>query len=281
MATQTPLLLLDNVMDTIVQYPAAVLSPSSEAVGREAIHVADGRRERSWWAPTAAAANTYVAVDLGVGNTANVDSLWIDRGHNLAGQSVKVDWATTLAGPWTNLFTGTVPAVGATVGGDPSAGPILTEEGSCYTLFSPAPAAKRCWRFLVVPSMIANVTGLILGMRSQLFGYSNIYDDDEGTRKVRTDESDAAYLATGRVYAYRTAQLDLQVIGDADYDGQLRQIRRLMFEQACPAFLCLNWGLYAARTGLFQYDGTKWGMPKSGAYRKGKITLREVGQVVI
>ena len=279
--TQTALLGLDNLLDTIVQYPAAVLSPSSEAVGREALHVADYRRERSWWSPTAAAANTFVAVDLGAGNTANVDFLWLDRSHNLASKTVHVEYADTLGGAWTQIFSGVVPAVGAAVGGDPSAGLILTEEGSCYVLFAPAGAAHRCWRVLVVDNMLPNITGAIIGTRTQLAGYSNIYDDDEGDRKFRSEESDAGYVATGRIYAWRLAHLDLSTIGAPQYDGQMRQIRRFMFEQGAPAFLCENWGTYSARTGLFRHDGPKWSFPTKGVYRAGVIPLREVGAVVL
>jgi hypothetical protein len=54
MAPQPPLLLVENVFNIRRQYPGAVLSASSELVGREAFRVADGRRDRSAWQPTIA-----------------------------------------------------------------------------------------------------------------------------------------------------------------------------------------------------------------------------------
>ena len=279
MATQTPLLLLDNLFDCIIQYPNAVLSASSEAVGREARYVADYRRERTWWQPTASAANHYVAVDLGVGVTGNVDSLWLDRGHNLAGQTVAVQYSDD-GSAWTTLVSRAVPAAAAAVGGDPLTIFCLTEEGACYTLFAAAGIAHRYWRLLIAAAGLWQVPGIILGSRVQLLSYSHEYDDDGGMRKVRTEESDAGYVATGNVYTYRKATIDLSVIGDSQYDGQMRQIRQLMFSFACPAMVCLNFGVRPERAWLFAFDGTAWSFAKKAAYRAGKIPLREVGAVV-
>lgn len=281
--SQTPLLLLDNLFDTIVQYPLATLSTTSEASGREAVRVADYRRERSWWQPAAAAANHNVTVDLGAGATANVDFLWLDRRHNLDGLAILVQYSDN-GSAWTTHQSLTVPALDGSgnyvVGGDPTSGFCVTEEGACYALFAAAAAAHRYWRFVVVPNVTPQVPGIMLGSRSQLAGYSSISDDDEGGRKGRSEESDAGYVATGRVYAWRTAQLSLTLIGDTEYDGKLRQIRRLMFEQGQPALLCLNYGFYASRMWLFQCADSKWSAPKKTVYRDWRMTLREVGAVV-
>jgi hypothetical protein len=284
MATQTPLILLDNLFDAVVQYPAATVSADTEAAGREAFHVADYRRDRSWWSPTAAAAGHYVQVDLGSVITASPDYLYLDRGHNLWGKTIEIRNSAVGTQPFgTTSISRGIPALDASgnfvPGGDPSTGVCVTEEGACYLFFAGG-AVKRYWQLYIVDNMLPIVPGVQMGVRSQLFGYSDVYDDDEATRKARSEESDAGYLATGRVYTYRTAQLDFPLVGDTDYDGQLRAILALIFQRDAPWVLCLNWGLYPARTWMFRWDGTRLATAKRGAYRSTKLTGREVDPLV-
>lgn len=274
---KTPLLAADNVFETIYQYPTAALTASSEAVGREPRRVADGRRDRTWWeAATDGGGNDHwLKADLGVGASGAVNYLFIDRGHNLWGQSLSVSRGD-VDGSWTETRALTVPAAG-TVGGNPESTTMaVTEEGALYAFWTPAAATRYHVLFILdVAAFIPKVTGAMLGTRVQLLGYSATFDDDAGSRKMASGESDAGYLATGRIYHWRTLELDLKLIGAAEYDGAIRGLRRLLFEQGAPVLAVMDYETRPERAGLFAYDGRDWGFPTRKVHREGRIRLRE------
>jgi hypothetical protein len=251
MATQTPLILLDNLFDAVVQYPAATVSADTEAAGREAFHVADYRRDRTWWSPTAAAAGHYVQVDLGSVITASPDYLYLDRGHNLWGKTIEIRNSAVGTQPFgTTSISRGIPALDASgnfvPGGDPSTGVCVTEEGACYLFFAGG-AVKRYWQLYIVDNMLPIVPGVQMGVRSQLFGYSDVYDDDEATRKVRSEESDAGYLATGRATPTGRRSSTSRSSAIPITTGSCGRSSQLIFQRDAPWVLCLNWGLYPAR----------------------------------
>lgn len=278
MAPQTPLLLVDNLFDTVNLYPAAALTTTSEVTGREGYRVADARRERSWWQTATSAANHNIKVDLGVGNTANVDSLWLDRGHNLAGQQVIVQYSDN-GSSWTALATLTVPAAGV-VGGDPTTGFSQTEEGACYALFAAAAAAHRYWLLNITPNMIPVIPGIIMGRRTQLLNFSRVRDEDSMTRTEIQETSRSGYLGTDKRYSWRTVTIDLAYIGSADYDATMRTLRRQLFELDQAAFVAMEYGTKPERGWLYRWDGTRYSAPLTRVYRATQITLREVGPLL-
>src|SRR6476646_4833641 len=107
---QPPLIMVDNVFDRINLYPLATLSSSATIVGREAQYAADYRRERTFFEIASAAANQQIITDLGVGNTAVIDSCWLDRGHNLWGKTVEIVGSNNAFVSTTFDFTFVVPA---------------------------------------------------------------------------------------------------------------------------------------------------------------------------
>jgi hypothetical protein len=276
----TPLLLWDNFFDTVNLYPNAVLTASAEITGREALRVADYRRDRSWWqAPTdGAGADHTLTVDHGAGRAYGADYLWLDRGHNLWGRTVTLEGGDTGASwPVSQAFT--VPAAG-TLGGTPSWPTLsVTEEGACYSLAAAPLAARRFWRLRIANAagFIPVVTGLMVGLRTQLLGYSRVFDEDQRERTQRTETSVAGYRATDRTYSWRLADLDLTYIGSAEYDGTLRRVSQALFDLNQPWFLVMDYATHPERGWLFQYDGTTWGAPKQRAYRQTRIRGREVG----
>src|SRR4051812_14506623 len=143
MASQTPFFLADNVFDRINLYPQASLSAYQGSVpGREPNYIADYRRERSYWQASVAAVGQYVVVDLGAGAANIVDSIFIDRGHNIWGKTIRVLFSNdpTLA-VYTSI-TLIVPALG-TLGGDPTSATLcVTEEGALYSLFTASPSSR-------------------------------------------------------------------------------------------------------------------------------------------
>lgn len=276
MAPQTPLLLVDNVFDTINLYPAGSLVTSNERTGHEGFRVADYRRERSSWQTATTATNQYIRVDLGVGVTRKVDSLYLDRGHNLWSTSVGVYYSDDDVTYFTHQAL-TIPAVG-TLGGDPTSGTMsVTEEGACYALFAAPAAAHRYWRFLVVTSAAPVVPGLILGLRTQFLGYSTVFDEDAGERTESSATSTAGYRGSDTTYSWRTAELGLAYIGATEYDGAIRALRDTIFKRNQPWVLAMDYGTRPERAWMFQYDGKTWAMKKARSYRAGSIRGREVG----
>jgi hypothetical protein len=281
-APQPPFILADNVYDRINLYPVATLSSLITPIpGREISYMADYRRERTAFQAAAASQFNEVRVDLGIGNSAAVDTCWIDRGHNLWGKTVNIQtsndptWVTAID---TRANGFVVPAQG-TVGGDPTTGWCVTEEGAIYTLFA-ITSAQRYLRIFISEVVAAIYTGVILGKRIQLLNYSSVRDEDAGGRTERTTESDAGYQAVERVYAYRTLQLSLDLIGAAEYDASIRSLRSTLFERNQPAFIVMNYGDKPERGWLMQYQGKSWSSPMTRVHRKWSGTFREVGAVI-
>lgn len=277
MPAQKPLLLVDNLLDTVQLYPAGVLTATSERVGHEAFRVADYRRERSSYQTTVAAAGHAVRVDLGASMTRTVDYLFLDRGHNLWGRTLTIGSSATGAAPFTTVRTLTVPAAG-TLGGDPTSTVMaVTEEGACYALFAES-GAFRAWEVKVVESLVPVITGLMLGLRSQLVRFSTTFDEDAGERTQVNAMSKAGYRGTDTTYSWRVAEIGLSLIGADDYDAKVRLLRKQLFEKNQPWVLAMDYGTRPERMWMFQYDGTSWAFAKKRVYREGRIRGREVGQ---
>lgn len=156
MPPQAPLILIDNVFDRVNLYPSAVLSSSGAAPGTDVRYIADYRRERTKWQAAVNSNDPNVSVDLGAGSSRAIDSVWIDRGHNLWGLTVRVDASDAADFSTGNGLQWVVPARG-TVGGDPTAGWCVTEEGALYTLFV-AFAARRYIRVRIAGAPnVANI----------------------------------------------------------------------------------------------------------------------------
>jgi hypothetical protein len=284
MPAQTPLLLIDNIFDNVALYQAALVDASSEVAGREAFRVASYRRDRQAWQPTSDhnPNGGWVRVDLGAGVTRGVDFLFIDRGHNLWGKTVTLE-AGDDGAAWGTSQAFTVPAIG-TVGGDPTWPSIaVTEEGALYSLKATTWATKRWFRFRVnyVAAFIPIVTGLIAGLKSQLLGYSNVFDEDAGERTESQETSQAGYRGSAVTYSWRVAEIGLAYIGSAEYDASMREIRRLLFQLNQAFVLFMDYGGYPARGWMFQYDGRSWGMSKTKVYRNTRWRFREVGATLV
>lgn len=284
----TPLLFYDNVFDTWALYPSALLDALSAAINHEAFRVGDGRRDRTWWQPTndaGGAPGNWIRVDLGASVTRGVDYLWLDRGHNLWGKTITIEGASNAAFSASLVSQAfTVPAAG-TIGGDPTWPAMsVTEEGCCYSVSvaSPALAARRYWRFRVnyVAAFVPIVTGVMLGLKQQLLGYSRVFDEDAGERTDVGETSRAGYMATDYRFSWRTALLDLGFIGSTEYDNDMRAARRALFQKDVPVALFMDYVTRPERGWCFKYDGNKWGMPKTRVYRDGQIQLREHGHVL-
>jgi hypothetical protein len=282
MPPQKPFLLVDNVFDRIGLYPLATLNPSSSLVGREVNYLADYRRERTLWQLAASIPNWQVISDLGAGNTlAGVSGCWFDRGHNFWGHTINLgssndNFATNA--DFTNRAA--VPAQG-TLGGDPTTGWCVTEEGAIYTIWTPWVNPARYFRFWSGDNFQAQCTGVVMGARTQLLGFSNVVDEDAGERFERSEASlIPGYSGDDRTYSARKVDLDLKLIGAAEYDSSIRTLRRLLFDRNQPAVVCTNYGSYPERTWLYKFKGGQWSAPLSRTMRSTKISLYEYGPLI-
>lgn len=276
--------MVDNVFDRINLYPLAVLNVVGNVAiaGREAQYVADYRRERTYFQQSAAAINQGVLSDLGVGNSAIADSIWIDRGHNLWGKNVNVEGTPDML-TWTHSAgNNLVPAQG-TVGGDPTAGWSVTEEGALYKLFAAWPA-RRGFRVYISESWQPIITGVIMGQRVQLSstaGWSSIRDEDARERSDRNEASLVpGYEGYDRTYSARSLELRLAMIGAAEYDSTIRGLARTLFEVNQPAVVAINYGTSPERAWLYKYRGKGWSSPMTKAYRNVSIPLFEYGPLI-
>lgn len=283
---QTPFVLVKNGFDVITQYASGAITTSSEVTGREARRVGAYRRDRQGWQPLDdGAANTpqgnWVRTTLGTGITDTTSAGFIDRGHNLWGHSITWRGSANAGATWAVTVTRAVPALNADgtapIGGDPTTGVCVTEEGALWMSW-PTTSAYGTWELFVpyVASFIPFLpSGVILGQGYQLSAFSAVLDDDAGARKMASEESDAGYRATGIIYNWRTALLQLSLIGDPEYDSQIRLLRTLIFARGAPLFYVWDWGTRPERGGLFTLDATAWAWGKRTVYRSGVIPLRE------
>lgn len=277
-APQPPLILADNVFDRINLYPTAILSSTGAAAGTDVRHIADYRRERSQWKAATNAADRDVRVDLGAGNSRIVDAVWLDRGHNLWGLTVRVDASDAADFSTGDGLQWVVPAYG-TVGGDPTIGWCVTEEGALYTLFA-AFAARRYFRVRVVSAAQPILTGVILGPRAQLIGFASERDEDGGERSENSVDSDAMHTGSARVYHRRTLNLPLDLISAAEYDSTIRGLRAILWERDQPAVIVPNYGTHPERAWLYKYIGRQFRAPMTNAHRKFTLPMREWGPAV-
>lgn len=222
----------------------------------------------------------WVGVDSGSGNTVNINSVFLDRSHNLAGKTLLIEYSDN-SSTWTNWASLVVPAAGVT-GQDPTAGFSQTEEGACYYFGTAAGAAHRYWRARIAYSVgfLAQIYGLVLGTRQQLPYFSATLQEDDGTRSKLSDVAITGWTATAKTYAWRTITISFTNIDSTTYDTQLRGFRQPLFALNCPVFIVTNYGIYPARGWVYQYEGNNYSAPSKFVHRDLNLTFRELYQVI-
>lgn len=268
-----PLLLVDNVFDTLTLYPGATIDATSEAVGHEAFRIADYRRDRTYWQAADDGGATDHRLRVQLPAAVSISSIYLDRGHNLAGKSIFVEGGADGA-TWGSVRQFDVPS---TVGGTPAQPAMCqTEEGAAWSLVDPTPT--RLWWSIRIPhssGFVPVITGVILGLRTQLLGYSKTFDEDAGGRTQSAQQSTAGYRANDPTYAWRTIALDLDLIGATEYDATIRATRDRLFAKNQPWVCVMDSDTHPERAWMYTLDATSWSMPKTRVYRGGTIAGRE------
>lgn len=232
-----PLFLVENVFSD-VQNPVHVIDASSETSGFEVWRVATGRRStRDRWQPTVAGEG-WIRVDCGAARM--VDTIALDRGHNLGGKQIKVQHSPDGV-TWTTAVTSTIPLTASDPGDIDAGNGARTEEGAWLRRF-PA-ASARWWRFLVpaAAAVRAEIVGLWLGESWTPSQYFDLPWSDEslelGWEEVT---STTGWRAAGQIARARAGTIDLKLSDEAEYDDSARRHIHQQFWRRRPMWIVYN-----------------------------------------
>jgi hypothetical protein len=223
-----PAMLVETLYNTM-QWPTHVVTASSEAAGREAWRVATGRRAaRDYWTPATTNAEAWIRVDCGAARAA--DMIVLDRGHNLGGMPVVVEYSAN-GSAWTAAATCTVPSVSAAGTSIDATHGCRTTEGAWIKRF-PAQAA-RYWR-LRVPAMGAGlrpvVVGLWLGECWRPTQYLDFpLSDGGGELRYPQAVSDRGWTGVGTVSRPRMGELKILLSTHAEQPHAERHLNQYWY----------------------------------------------------
>jgi hypothetical protein len=227
------LILSDNQFENVALHPSSVVANLSadDVAGHEAFHVADNLRDMTSWTPAGTNSARSLYVDVGSGLTVTMNTVILDRGHNLAGQTISVGGYTgpTLATPVTvNSYT-----IPSSPGGLPTdTNGCLAADGSWVKEFTSITARVFA---ITTPAMGAGVapviTGLYAGMSYRFPEYLNspFADDYDTNVEVQTTKLSRGGLRvlTRKINFRRFAlSIDLDVSDYAAFDVQVRPLIR-------------------------------------------------------
>jgi hypothetical protein len=251
---RTPILFAESFLSR-TQFPAHVITASSEATGREAWRVGTGRRGalNSWRA--AAAGDGWIEVDCYAQRTA--DMIAVDRGHSLAGKRIVLtcDGATVL-----DLV---VPGAATRPGDVDAAAGCCTEEGAWLQRFTAT--TGRVWRLSVYAGGDAahrpEIRGLYLGASWQLSEFADLpYSDSEYELAYRTAVTDALWMGASAIAQRRQGTLRIKLHSSAEIPTAEYHVRHL-FGRRRPMWIVHD-PLQAARAVLAEMA------PGSGGLRR-------------
>lgn len=236
-----PLLLVDNFY-SVRQYPGNIITGDEEPAGFEAFRVADGRRSAfDCW--TAITPNATHALIIQGDTSRRPDTMVIDRGHNLAGVSGLKYQTSTNGSIWTDVWTVTIPAIGAGGTDCTAANGCTTEEGAWVKNFSAGLGASTVWHRLFIPAMGTGILPVVVGL-----WLGNMWDPgplympwSEDQDDLLTDEVSSPYGWKGRgpVTARRAGTLNVRFLQLGDYASTARPHLR-KFRRGSPMWVCYD-----------------------------------------
>jgi hypothetical protein len=267
MAPQTPLLLVDNVFDTVQQYPTGTSRPTSERTGHEAWRVATTGASGAPGRPRRRGrANHSVQVDLGAGVTRAVDSLFIDRGHNLWGKTSRSATPTTASRR--SRRSARDGAGGGHARRRSDVHDVLRDRGGRLWASSPRAAPRALARLYVVESMAPVVPGSSSGCARSCSA--------SRARSTRTPASaPRSSRRAGRLSRLRHDVLVAHARARARLHRRdrvrraIRALRELLFKRTSPWVVLHGLRHAPERAWMYQYDGTTWGCRRSASTARG------------
>jgi hypothetical protein len=216
-----PVLLADNFFD-VGQYPLHVVSADEEPVGFEAALVGDGRRYGADYA-TATTANDPWWIRSACDRIRSFNMWGLDRGHNLAGKTVKPqisDIGDAVDANWTDLIPGGViiPSVTGTGSLDDTYG-VLTQEGAW--LWRHAARSANYVR-LYVPALGVGLKPKVVGLWCGLsYSPTHLYrpsNPDQDFFMVEEAVTPTGARGRGRPGRYRQGTIRLKMADYHEYE---------------------------------------------------------------
>jgi hypothetical protein len=250
----TPLWLSDNLTDTIGASPDVILDnvQADDAPGREVWRIADGLRDRTWWTPSTA--NAIREIRMRAPAPRAVNTVVLDRGHNLGGRFVKLE-GYDAAGTFQVVYaSATIPT---TPGGLPTdANGCVTPDGAWWKVFTSASHSEH--RF-VTPALGAGVapiiTGLAIGTSYRWPSHwdaPSAYDDRRRVSWVANAESQAGVRTKRGRRVHRALNMRTQIDAEQWTVALQAEFARVV-DRGLPVWHCTDdaTATGAAALGLF------------------------------
>lgn len=211
-----PLCLVEN-LGSLVQFPTHTFVGDEEAASHEAFRVADGRRSPfDYW--TGITANQQRILTWTCDRVRAVDTIALDRGHNLAGTVVTLEASQDNFVTVQQIFSFAVPSVA--VGGDMTVAPgIVTEEGAWLYTFPDVAATYFRLRIAAMGAGILPViVGLWLGQSWQPGLFCTPWGDDADVLTAKETETEWGWKGRGLVANIRQGTMIVKLPSDDAYD---------------------------------------------------------------
>ncbi len=269
-----PLCLVENLLDRIVQFPLHVVEvDETEADGHEIDLVADGRRSPFDFY-TATTANHLRTVKITCDTARAVNTMFLDRGHNLGGVAgFKLDWSTD-GTSWTNVWNITIPT---TVGTDLTAtNGCTTSEGAWGKVWTPA--AATVYHRITFPALGAGikpvVVGLWLGTAYEPTYFFNPWAEDRSSLLVQEDVSTRGWKGRGPAVDARVGDFGIQADTDALYTTARYHLKTL-YGAGHPMWICFDRSQADRSFLAVRPAGGVYDFPKLGVSRTARIPYEE------
>lgn len=228
-----PLILTDNIYENVVLHPSHLLSNrySTDVPGADIYHVADNLRDMTRWQPVLTNSNNAVEIDTGV-TTSSPSCVVIDRGHNLAGQTVSFQGAadTSFAGAVTG-FTSVIPSSPGGLPSDPNG--CVTPDGVWWKTFSPIVGKKVFGTFISAMGvgLAPIITGLYAGAYYRFTEFMDApaaYDYGTQIKYQRNELSRGAVRVKSRPMNFDKIafSVGLESVDYAGFDAEIRRMLR-------------------------------------------------------
>lgn len=223
-----PRFLSENFFDTTLFTDHAVTA-ESDVTGNEPFRVGNARRhETDFWQSDTDNQDTWIQVELD--RVRAFDCLFLDRGHNLAGETVTLQGSGDGSTFW-DIFSVTVPSSMASPGDLRNAPGVKTEEGAFCRRFD-TEAAK--YVRLSIPAMGANLRPKIVGLYVGLswepaFPAALPWAPESRDLLYQTTESDRGWQGASSPADRGAVEVTLKLESFPEYDLARYHIESLTF----------------------------------------------------
>jgi hypothetical protein len=206
----TPLWCVDNLFNEFI-YTGHTVTANEEATGFDAWKVATGRRSADdFWKPTTA--NNDAWVEVACDRTRAADFIAIDRGHNLAGQTVALQISDNDFTDTEDVFSITFPSSYFPGSDITATNGARTEEGAWVKTFDLR--AAKYWRLHITAAATytPNVVGLWVGKKWSPGEYmARPWDDGAVEVSYAAPRTPAGWVGAGELAEVRVGDWTVRV----------------------------------------------------------------------